>query len=57
MGPELSKAVSADLGKSDFANWAFELRALEREIEHSLRHLKDWMRDTSVDTPFMLGPA
>ena len=56
MGPELSKACSADLGKSDFANWLFELRCIEREIEHSLKHLKKWMRVECVDTPFALGP-
>lgn len=57
MGPDISKAIGADLGKSDFANWLFEIRAMEREIEHALKHLKSWMRDESVDTPFIIGPA
>lgn len=57
MAGDLSKALTADLDKSDFANWLFEIRNCEREIEHSLRHLKTWMRDESVDTPFALGPA
>ena len=30
---------------------------VEREIEHSLKHLKSWVTDESVDTPLMLGPA
>ena len=57
MQNDLSKACTADLGKSDFANWLFEVRMIEREIEHCVKHLKKWMRDECVDTPFMLGPA
>jgi len=57
LAPELSKAMSADLGKDDFANWLYELRTLEREIEHTLMNLKKWMKDESVDTPFVIGPA
>ena len=57
MAADLSKAVTADLEKSDFSNWLFELRMIEREIEHALKHLKAWMKDESVDTPLMLGPA
>jgi len=57
MAGDLSKALTADLEKSDFANWLFELRAVEREIEHALKHLKSWMKDEPVDTPFALGPA
>lgn len=57
MAKDLSKAVTADLQKDDFANWLFELRMLEREIEHNLKHLKSWMKDECVDTPLFLGPA
>jgi len=54
---DLSKAVTADLAKDDFSNWLFEIRMLEREIEHCLKHLKGWMKDECVNTPLMLGPA
>ena len=57
LAKELSKAVTADLQKEDFANWLFELRGLELEIEHNIDHLKAWMKDESVDTPMYLGPA
>jgi aldehyde dehydrogenase (NAD+) len=57
MSADLSKAVTADLAKDDFSNWLFEVRMLEREIEHGLKHLKGWMKDECVDTPLMLGPA
>ena len=57
MSKEISKAISDDLEKSDFANWLYELRFIEREIEHTLKHLKSWMKDECVDTPLMLGPA
>ena len=57
MAADLSTAVTQDLGKDDFSNWMFELRMIEREIEHALKHLKSWMKDESVDTPLFLGPA
>mmetsp|Transcript_1469 Transcript_1469/g.2013 ORF Transcript_1469/g.2013 Transcript_1469/m.2013 type:complete len:133 (-) Transcript_1469:1330-1728(-) len=57
LSKELSTATSTDLGKNDFSNWLFELRFVEREIEHCLKHLRSWMEDEVVDTPLMLGPA
>lgn len=57
MATDLSKAMTADLAKDDFSNWMFELRTIEREIEHVLKHLKSWMKDECVDTPLFLGPA
>ena len=30
---------------------------VEREIEHSLKHLASWAKDEAVDTALMLGPA
>ena len=57
MGKDLSQAVTQDLAKDDFSNWMFELRCIEREIEHALKHLKSWMTDEVMDTPLFLGPA
>ena len=57
MAKDLSQAVTQDLAKDDFSNWMFELRMIEREIEHCLKHLKSWMKDEVVDTPLFLGPA
>ena len=57
MGKDLSQAVTQDLAKDDFSNWMFELRMIEREIEHSLKHLKGWMKDEFAHTPMFLGPA
>lgn len=57
MATDLSSAVTQDLAKDDFSNWMFELRMIEREVEHSLKHLKSWMTDEVMDTPLFLGPA
>ena len=57
MASDLSTAVTKDLAKSDFSNWLFELCMLEREIDHTLAHLKSWVKDECVDTPLMLGPG
>ena len=57
MASDLSKAVTADLAKSDFVNWLYELRVIEREIEYALDHLKEWMKDESVNTPLAIGPG
>ena len=57
MEADLLKAVKADLAKDDIVNWMLEIRLVEREIEHALKHLKSWMKDECVDTALMIGPA
>ena len=57
MEQELNQAVAADLGKGSFVNWMLDIRIVEREIEHALKHLKSWMKDECVDTALMIGPG
>lgn len=45
------------MGRGGFPSWFIELAGLEGEIEHSLANLKKWMKDISVDTPMLIGPA
>jgi aldehyde dehydrogenase (NAD+) len=57
MKADLSKALTNDLGKNDFANWTFEINGCIRDAEHTISHLYEWMKDVKVDTPFMVGPG
>jgi aldehyde dehydrogenase (NAD+) len=34
-----------------------EILVLDKEIDHALAHLKEWMREIPVDTPMLIGPA
>ena len=54
---DFDKALTADLGKDTFVNWLFELNLIDREIDHSMERLKEWMKDICVDTPMSIGPA
>ena len=57
MRPSLDRALTQDLGKETFVNWMFEFLLIEREINHAMENLKDWMEDVCVDTPMDIGPA
>ena len=57
MRPELDRALTQDLGKETFVNWMFEFLLIEREIDHTMANLKDWMEDVCVDTPMAIGPG
>jgi len=48
---ELFDALRADLGKSDFEAYATETGFVKAEIEHTLKHLGEWMRPRRVATP------
>lgn len=49
--------MSKDLKKNEFANWTFEIHMILRDAQHTADHLKEWMKDESVDTPLLIGPA
>ncbi|WP_047979977.1 aldehyde dehydrogenase [Ornithinibacillus contaminans] len=48
---EIYLALKQDLNKSTFETFTTELGFIYNEIKHTERHLKDWMRDQSVDAP------
>ena len=54
---DFDDALKKDLGKGSFENWMCELLMVQREIDHTLMHLKEWMSDEPRDTPFMIGPG
>ncbi|MDC1105375.1 aldehyde dehydrogenase family protein [Prolixibacteraceae bacterium] len=53
----IEEALFADLGKSSFESYLTEINLLIAEIDHTLDHLKRWMKDEVVDTPAALQPA
>jgi len=55
MTDELSFALYMDLGKDDFVNWISEINIVEREIDHTLGSLKEYMAAESVDTPMLVS--
>jgi aldehyde dehydrogenase (NAD+) len=54
---ELCRAMREDLGKAPAESWVSELRLVQREITHMLRHLDAWMRPDHVHVPVVLQPA
>ena len=54
---DFDKALTADLGKDTFVNWLFEVNICIREVDDAMANLASWMKDESVHTPFILGPA
>lgn len=57
MAKELSDVVKKDLGRDTFATWFTEISLIDKELDHTLEHLKKWSSSVSVDTPMFLGPA
>ena len=54
---ELLAALEADLGKSAFEGWLAEVALMEKEIAHTKKHLRSWMRPERVKTPLALQPG
>ena len=47
------QALQRDLGKCPFESYATELSMVYAEIKHTLKHLKDWMKDQRASTPVL----
>ncbi len=54
---ELLGALEADLGKSSFEGWLAEIALMEKEIGHTKKHLRNWMKPQKVTTPMALQPG
>lgn len=54
---DFAAALRADLGKHPSESHVMELGFLVREIDHTLRHLKRWLRPRRVSVPLSLAPA
>ena len=56
-GVELERALATDLGKSGTEAQITEIGLLVGEIDHTLKHLKRWVRPRRVAVPLTLAPA
>ena len=54
---ELSEALRTDLGKSAHESWITELGFVVEEIDHTLRHLRSWLKPRRVGVPLALVPG
>lgn len=52
-----TKALNADLGKSDAEAYTTEIGFVLNEIDHTLRHLDRWLQPRRVPVPLSLAPA
>lgn len=56
-GPELEAALAEDLGKSATEAQLTEIGFTLTELDHTVRHLRRWLRTKPVGTPITLAPA
>jgi aldehyde dehydrogenase (NAD+) len=56
-GDELERALATDLGKSGTEAQITEIGLLISELDHTLKHLKRWVRPRRVAVPLTLAPA
>jgi aldehyde dehydrogenase (NAD+) len=54
---EFATALKADLGKSLFEAVSTELGFVVKEIDHALKHLREWMRARRAHTPMVAQPG
>jgi aldehyde dehydrogenase (NAD+) len=54
---DLEKALAADLGKPPTESFVTEISFLTAEVDHTLRHLRGWLRPHRVPVPAVLLPA
>lgn len=55
--PDITKALKADLGKSDFETYATEVGFILDEIKFIIKHIEDWAAPKKVKTPLTLFPG
>lgn len=50
-------AMQQDLGRCDMESWTAELGGVISEVDHSVKHLKKWMKPRKVSTPIVAQPG
>lgn len=55
--PRIIEALAKDLRKSEAEAYASEIGLIFMEINHTLAHLRDWMKDNRQPTPLALQPS
>jgi aldehyde dehydrogenase (NAD+) len=51
---DLMEAVKRDLGKSSFEAYGTEIGVVYQEINHALKHLREWMQPKRVGSPLVI---
>ncbi|MDF9795609.1 aldehyde dehydrogenase (NAD+) [Catalinimonas alkaloidigena] len=54
---DIGQALKADLHKPDFEAYTSEVALLHAEVNHTLKHLKKWMKPESVPTSLIHFPS
>ena len=57
MKSDFDKARTLDLGMSTFMNFTYEYALVERECDHAIQHINQWVKPVSVDTAVACGPG
>ena len=54
---KIRAALEADLGKCQQEAWTAEISYISTEVEHTIKHLKKWMKPRKVKTPLIAQPG
>lgn len=54
---KIAAALKADLNKGTAESWTSEIGFLIGDVDHTLKHLKKWMKPRKVSTPIAAQPA
>ncbi|MCK9313456.1 MAG: aldehyde dehydrogenase family protein [Methanocorpusculum sp.] len=54
---DILAALKADLGKSSFEAYSFEIAPVLHEIDYLIKHAGKWLRPVKVKSPLLLFPA
>lgn len=50
-------AMQKDLGRCDMESWTAELGGVVSEVDHSIKHIKKWIKPRKVSTPIVAQPG
>lgn len=54
---KIREALQADLGKCQLEAWMAEISYISTEVDHTIKHLKKWMKPRKVGTPLVAMPG
>ncbi len=54
---KLAEALYQDLGKCKSESWTSEIGFIINDVDHSIKHLKKWMKPRKVSTPIAAQPG
>lgn len=54
---KIREALLADLGKCQLEAWSAEISYIATEVDHTIKHLKKWMKPRKVKTPLVAMPG